>query len=61
MIVHTDELGVVAFVLPGRPSTAFEVHEWPDGSVSLETVEDPADVALELAYEHRHDAGLRSA
>ena len=49
MIVHTDELGVVAFVLPGRPSTAFEVHEWPDGSVSLETVEDPADVALELA------------
>ncbi len=61
MKVTTDDLGVVAFVLPGRPNTEFELHEWPDGSYSLELVDSSADTVAELAHEHRFDAGLRSA
>jgi len=59
--VSTDDLGVVAFVLPGRPNATFDLHEWPDGSFSLELVDDAADEVLELQHEHRFDAGLRSA
>ncbi len=61
MRVTSDELGVVAFVLPGHPDTRFDLHEWPDGSFSLEPVDEAADVVAELEYDHRHDAGLRSA
>ena len=61
MRVTTDDLGVVAFVLPGRPNAAFELHEWPDGSYSLELIDDAADEVAELAHDHRFDAGLRSA
>ena len=61
MRVTTDDLGVVAFVLPGRPNVTFDLHEWPDGSFSLE----PADVAAEVLGERRArpalDLGLRSA
>ncbi|MBI1377384.1 MAG: hypothetical protein GC157_07875 [Frankiales bacterium] len=61
MRVTTDDLGVLAFVLPEHPNATFEVHEWPDGSYSLELVEDVADTVAELVHEHRYDAGLRSA
>ena len=36
--MRSDDLGVVAFVLPGSPNAEFELHEWPDGSFSLEPV-----------------------
>lgn len=59
--VRTDDLGVMAFVLPHHANREFELHEWPDGSFSLELVDDAADEVLELQHEHRYDAGLRSA
>jgi hypothetical protein len=59
--ITTDELGVVAFVLPQHANKTFDLHEWPDGSFSLELVDDAADELLELQHDHRFDAGLRSA
>lgn len=53
MRVTTDELGVVAFVLPGAPNRTFELSEWPDGSISLELVDTDADLAAEAAYDLR--------
>lgn len=61
MRVTSDDLGVVAFVLAGRPNAQFDLHEWPDGSFSLEPVDAAADEVAELAYDHRYDGGLRSA
>ena len=61
MKVTTDDLGVVAFVLPGRPNTPFELHEWPDGSSSLELVDDAAAQVPELAPAHPSDPALPSA
>ena len=60
MKVTTDDLGVVAFVLPGRPNTAFELHEWPDGSFSLEPVDSAKDVATELALHPAAQHDLRA-
>jgi hypothetical protein len=59
--VCSDDLGVVAFVLPDRPNAVFDLREWPDGSFSLELVDDDEDIVTELAHDHRFDAGLRSA
>jgi hypothetical protein len=61
MRITSDELGVVAFVLPEHANRTFEVQEWPDGSISLELVDEPADAVAELIHDHRFDAGLRSA
>lgn len=46
MRITSDELGVVAFVLPGAPNRTFELSEWPDGSFSLEPVAESVDPAL---------------
>jgi hypothetical protein len=51
--ITSDELGVVAFVLPGAPNRTFELHQWPDGSFSLELVDSDADQAAETAYDLR--------
>jgi len=59
--ITSDDLGVVAFVLPQHANREFELHEWPDGSFSLELVDEQADQVLELQHEHRYDAGLRTA
>jgi hypothetical protein len=53
MRVSTDELGVLAFVLPEHPSATFELHPWPDGSYSLELVDDAADEAAEWSHDLR--------
>ena len=47
--VRSDDLGVVAFVLPGSPNAEFELHEWPDGSFSLEPVPVVAAAASDAA------------
>ena len=51
--VSTDDLGVVAFVLAGRPNAQFDLHEWPDGSFSLELVDADADRTAEETYDLR--------
>lgn len=56
MRVTTDDLGVVAFCLPAYANTSFELHEWPDGSFSLEPLDTAADQAVELAYDERWTA-----
>lgn len=51
--IATDDLGVVAFVLPGHANRVFDLHEWPDGSFSLELVDADADRSAEEAYDLR--------
>jgi hypothetical protein len=53
MRVATDDLGVVAFVLPHHANRVFDLHEWPDGSFSLELVDNDADQVAEATYDLR--------
>ena len=66
MRITADDLGVVAFVLPGAPHRTFELHEWPDGSFSLEPVAgsgDPTSIpsARARTVETLGDIDLRAA
>ncbi len=60
MRITTDELGVVAFVLPGAPNRTFELSEWPDGSFSLEPVAASDDAAVLAAARARAALVLES-
>jgi len=51
--IATDDLGVVAFVLPHHANRIFDLHEWPDGSFSLELVDAEADRSAEETYDLR--------
>ena len=53
MRVATDDLGVVAFVLPRHTNRVFDLHEWPDGSFSLDLVDNDADQTAEATYDLR--------
>ena len=44
MRISSDDLGVVAFVLPGHPNREFQVEQGWDGAVVLTPVELPATV-----------------